>query len=276
MRHNHLAIIALLSLTQAGMAQELPGPLGSFIETLTAPRPATRAVEPPKPTTPPPIPRPRPPERPDAPVTEPPERPDPAPEPVAAPEAEATRVYQAACPALLQGLVSAEIAPSLDEAGCGERSPLVVTAIASRGRMVPLSAPITTNCQMASALPGWVKTVDGYAEAMLGSALASVTAGTSYVCRKRNNAAAGFVSEHGFANAVDVTGFTLEDGRSIDVTADWLPADEEAGRLLRLAHDAGCAGFTTVLGPEANDEHRDHLHLDLGCHGASCVSRICE
>ena len=128
----------------------------------------------------------------------------------------------------------------------------------------------------ASALPAWIETVDGYADAMLGSPLAGVATGTSYMCRPRNGGGKAFTSEHGFANALDISGFTLEDGRSIDVTADWLPALEPEGRLLRLAHDAACAGFTTVLGPEANAEHADHLHLDLGCHGASCTARICE
>jgi hypothetical protein len=33
--------------------------------------------------------------------------------------------------------------------------------------------------------------------------------------------------------------------------------------FLRLAHDGGCKIFSTVLGPEANDAHRTHLHLDL-------------
>ena len=168
------------------------------------------------------------------------------------------------------------MAQPLSEGICGEQSPLVVTGVMSRGRMGPLSSPVTTNCQMASALPDWVETVDGYAEAMLESRLAQVDTGTSYMCRNRNNASGGFTSEHGFANAVDVTGFTLEDGRSIGVEANWLPATAPAGRLLRLAHDAACSGFTTTLGPEANAEHGDHLHLDLGCHGKSCTARICE
>ena len=86
----------------------------------------------------------------------------------------------------------------------------------------------------------------------------------------------GVYSEHGFANAVDVTGFTLEDGRKIAVEANWMPAAAPEGRLLRLAHDAACGDFTTVLGPEADEEHHDHLHLDLGCHGQSCTARICE
>ena len=216
-----------------------------------------------------------------APQVEPEPEPEPAvpePEVVAEPEPEPVpeRVYQVACPAVLAGLVEAEIAPPLSEGICGEQSPLVVTGVLVRGRMVPLSSPITTNCQMASALPEWAETVDGYATGMLESPLAAINTGTSYMCRNRNNAENGFTSEHGFANAVDVTGFTLEDGRNIVVESNWLPATSPEGRLLRLAHDAACGDFTTVLGPEANAEHHDHLHLDLGCHGQSCTARMCE
>jgi hypothetical protein len=32
---------------------------------------------------------------------------------------------------------------------------------------------------------------------------------------------------------------------------------------LRRVHRGACDEFTTVLGPEANDVHRTHLHLDL-------------
>jgi hypothetical protein len=34
-------------------------------------------------------------------------------------------------------------------------------------------------------------------------------------------------------------------------------------KFLRLAHDGGCKIFSTVLGPEANDAHRSHLHMEL-------------
>ena len=293
-----LAIALPLLLPTTALAQDFLGQFEDFVEGLTDPpaprRPAPAAEAESESEAPEvaPVPRPRPPGLPDSPVVEAPKPPtaaveeepveaEPAAEeaptavePVA--ETEPDRVYQAACPAVLQGLVEAEMAPPLSEGICGEQSPLVVTAVLSRGRMVPLSSPVTTNCQMASALPGWVADVDGYADAMLGSPLASINTGTSYMCRNRNNAESGFTSEHGFANAVDVTGFTLEDGRSIGVEGQWLPASAPEGRLLRLAHDAACGGFTTVLGPEANAEHRDHLHLDLGCHGASCTARLCE
>ncbi len=94
------------------------------------------------------------------------------------------------------------------------------------------------------------------------------------MCRNRYSAADGFVSEHGFANALDVVGFTLDNGQTITVDGDWAGTPE--GRLLRLAHGAACGRFTTVLGPEANADHKDHFHLDLGCHGQSCTAQICE
>jgi hypothetical protein len=34
-------------------------------------------------------------------------------------------------------------------------------------------------------------------------------------------------------------------------------------KFLRRVHQGACSVFTTVLGPEANDIHRTHLHLDL-------------
>jgi hypothetical protein len=36
------------------------------------------------------------------------------------------------------------------------------------------------------------------------------------------------------------------------------------GRFLREVHDGACDFFDTVLGPEYNAAHHDHLHLDRG------------
>ena len=35
------------------------------------------------------------------------------------------------------------------------------------------------------------------------------------------------------------------------------------GQFLREVHEAACGTFGTVLGPEANEAHRDHFHLDM-------------
>ena len=40
-------------------------------------------------------------------------------------------------------------------------------------------------------------------------------------------------------------------------------AEDKRSQFLRRIHDNACGIFGTVLGPEANDAHRDHLHLDM-------------
>jgi len=296
------------SLIQPVLAQDLLQSFGRMVEELVEPdAPPGPSLSPEEPdeaepqADPPPVPRPRPqieaekeepataapaaidvPESADqAPVPRPRPEDDPenGPAPAGEPSEKASsqaRVYQAACPALLLGQIEAEPQPPIEEETCGERSPLSVTGVLANGRMVPLSSPATLNCAMASALPRWIETVDSYVRSRENTGVAEVSVGTSYACRPRNNAEGADVSEHGFANGLDVVGFTLEDGRAISVAEDWLPAQLPQGRLLRFAHGAACAGFTTVLGPQANEQHEDHFHLDLGCHGQSCTARICE
>lgn len=313
MRALTLSLTALMLASTPLAAQDIFRPLQEFVEELvpprTQPRPAPRPVAPATPTpvderpdeadetTAPrpaieteaaepeeeetPLPRPRPDEAEDA--AEPAAEAEPeAPEPAAEDGAESAatpqpdRVYQTACPALLSGIVVGEMLPPIAEGICGERSPLVITALNANGREIALSSPVTTNCAMAGALADWAGEVDAYANAALDSPIATLNTGTSMMCRNRNGGHEGFVSEHGFANALDLVGFTLVDGRSIAVEADWLPASAPEGRLLRQAHGAACGRFTTVLGPEANAEHEDHLHFDLGCHGQTCTAQICE
>jgi hypothetical protein len=223
-----------------------------------------------------PLPRPRP----EAPVStekEPPPPEQSAGEHDAAPKASEPRIFQTACPAVIMGLVTAKPLPPLSEGSCGERSPLELESVTLRGRSVPINGKVIANCQMATALPEWLDSVDGYVAAHEKTHIAEVNVGTSYMCRDRVTGTKNDTpSEHGFADAMDVIGFTLEDGRRIDVETAWPGTEEEGSRLIRFAHDAACTVFTTVLGPEANALHHDHLHVDLGCHGKTCTARLCE
>jgi len=187
------------------------------------------------------------------------------------------RVYQTACPAVIDGLVEATPLPPLADGQCQEQSPLSVTAMLVNGRMLKLSAPATFNCGMATQLPDWVAAVDNYLAAADKTRIKSVLVGDSYQCRDRNVAGGSAdLSEHGRADALDFVGFTLEDGRQVTVTADYGSTDPKISRLMHFAHDAACTRFTTVLGPDANALHHDHFHLDLGCHGKTCTFRLCE
>lgn len=199
-----------------------------------------------------------------APPTEPPRPPEPL------------KPHQSACPAVVAGLVEAEMLPPIDAGACLIGSPLDVTGISVNGRMVPLSSPATLTCSMATQLPLWAAQIDGYLASREHTTLATVLSGTSYACRNINNAAGGDLSAHAFGDALDVTGFALEDGRTIALPAGWTDPLSSEGRLLRFAHDAACAIFMTTLGPEASAQHADHLHIDMECHGTRCVARLCE
>jgi hypothetical protein len=45
------------------------------------------------------------------------------------------------------------------------------------------------------------------------------------------------------------------------------------GRFLREAHRAACRIFGTTLGPEANDDHRNHFHVDMA---ERKVKKVCD
>ncbi len=297
-------LAAVMLVSSPVVAQDFLKPLQDLMQDLDPrqtppPRRATPPVKAETPSEPPPVPRPRPDdlgEEPevvtpapeaevDAPtpapvvepeVSEPEPAPEPTPVPVAGAKPQSDRIYQTACPALLSGKIEGEMLPPIEDGICGERSPLLVTALNVGGRSITLSSPLTTNCEMAGALVEWAGEVDAYAGAALDSKLAELQTGTSFMCRNRVSDENGFISEHGFANAVDLTGFTLENGTTISVQDDWMPATTPEGKLLRQSHGAACGHFTTVLGPEANADHEDHLHLDLGCHGKTCTAQICE
>lgn len=189
---------------------------------------------------------------------------------------EPPKPLQRACPAVISGTVVAKMLPPIAEGQCGADSPLSVSAILVNGRMVEIAGDVTTDCGMATALAGWVADVDAYANIALQSPIASVDIGTSYMCRPVNNQQGGKLSFHGIADALDISGFTLEDGRKLTVTGDFRDLASPEGQAMRFAHDSACGHFTTVLGPDANAEHADHLHIDLGCHGKTCTAQLCQ
>jgi hypothetical protein len=199
-----------------------------------------------------------------------------APAAEAKPEAEPGRIFQVACPAMLTGQVEAKALPPISDGQCKSQSPLSVTGVLVNGRMVPFNTEAVTDCGMATALPEWIAEVDNYVKAHDDTTIASVTVGTNYMCRNVNNAAEGSLSFHAFADALDVVGFRLDDGRSVTVEEGWTGTEQQGSRIVKFAHDAACGHFTTTLGPEANALHHDHIHVDLGCHGKTCTARLCE
>jgi len=121
-------------------------------------------------------------------------------------------------------------------------------------------APVTT-CSLSAALYWWQRDVQRLSRQILKTKIKRIDQLGTYACRNINGAATGNRSEHATANAIDIEGFETEDGRRITVKDDWLKATPE-GRFLRAAHDSACTVFGEVLGPDYNNLHANHFHLD--------------
>ena len=122
-------------------------------------------------------------------------------------------------------------------------------------------AGLGTSCPVAAGLALWSwHTLGPASRTILGSPVVAVEHYGSYSCRRLYGRESGPWSEHATANAVDVAGFVLADGRRVRVATDWTRGAE--GRFLHAARDGACRLFGTVLSPDYNAAHRDHLHLD--------------
>jgi hypothetical protein len=119
------------------------------------------------------------------------------------------------------------------------------------------------SCQEALAFTAWTRrAVQPAARAELGHGVARIDHFGTYSCRAvRGDPRA--LSEHAFANAIDVSGFDLEGGGQVSVLRDYRDGGPK-GQFLRRVHDQGCLVFGHTLGPDFNPAHRDHFHLDMG------------
>src|SRR5215813_9996093 len=203
---------------------------------------------------------------------------------------------------------------------CGTPAPVRL-----RGFMLPIdmevSPPAVVNCSIVTKLHDWIRdSLQPAAERDLRSRITRIVTASSYDCRDRIGSTSTRISEHAYANAIDISAVVTADGRTVDVLTNWGPtardlqkqsANADAGRaeakakdmkgerertpsrkeasgrrrsderktmtdvpviseprtpeaaFLRDVHAGACRVFGTVLGPEANEAHRNHLHLDL-------------
>lgn len=133
----------------------------------------------------------------------------------------------------------------------------------SPARPVAIEPRPTLACPLITAVDRWMLAdVQPAAAAWFGEAVVEVRQLSSYACRSMNGQPGARISEHAFGNALDVAAFRLASGREVTVKNGWRGAPDERG-FLRQIHAAACTRFSTVLGPDADAFHYDHLHLDL-------------
>jgi hypothetical protein len=129
---------------------------------------------------------------------------------------------------------------------------------------------------MIPAVDHWVqRVVIPAARYYLGAPVVELKVAASYSCRPMNHVDGARLSEHGHANAIDISAFVLANGGVVAVKTGWWGALAER-TFLRAVHQGACNTFTTVLGPAYDLHHRDHFHLDLARHVSNGSTRICK
>lgn len=178
--------------------------------------------------------------------------------------------------------------------GCGFKNAVIIISVGS----VRLTGPAVMQCQVALKFSRWVsKDVQPAARSMLGMSVARIKVSDHYNCRLKGGRklvqkkgrrirkpARRRMSQHAFANAVDVSRIWLADGRESHVMLDWhgpMRSAKVRKGVLKLAAETtddlkkglmvafwrtvarrACGRFTKVLTPEYNWLHRHHIHMD--------------
>jgi hypothetical protein len=191
----------------------------------------------------------------------------------------------------IQQMPHATVAKALEGPGmCGADHPIRISAFTTRtlehtasfpgsgggAAAARLSQPGTLTCPMTTALQRWMdEVVQPAARARFGMAVTEVRTMGTYSCRPINNARGNRLSEHAFANAIDIGGFRLADNTIITLARGW-HGDLNQQHFLREVHAGACRHFSTVLGPGYNALHYDHFHFDMARHGRSGNRSVCR
>jgi hypothetical protein len=126
--------------------------------------------------------------------------------------------------------------------------------------------PLLT-CGMALAMADFERIVQEEAERILGERVAKIDHLGTYNCREM--AKYDWVSEHSFANAIDLRNFHLVDGDIVSVLDHFRPREPDADdpktvflrTVARRLFDEHV--FSNVITPYFDELHRNHLHVDL-------------
>lgn len=249
------------------------------------------------------------------------------------------------CAAILENVDAVVIPqPPIKEREFGAPTPVRLVGL-GKGKQVAFSPPAVVTCDMVAALDTWiVKRVQPLARKHLGANVIKVEVMSDYSCRKSFGRVRNRLSEHAFANALDIRGFVTDKRQTAHLLDGWgitrraiaaeaaatkneqdaaapIAADQTAkmnatidkaaqprnvkyrlaavrldgpessvlarkaeraakvaalslqvqterastgkAKFLRAAHAAACRIFGTTLGPEANDAHLNHFHVDM-------------
>ncbi len=114
-----------------------------------------------------------------------------------------------------------EVSKPIRSGQCGAPAAVVVKRVGAT-TPVEISPPAVVNCRMVARLHDWVEsTLQPTAHDLLKAPIVRMINASGYVCRNRNGSSLDKISEHAFANALDISAFVTADRRTIDVLTHW-------------------------------------------------------
>jgi hypothetical protein len=149
-----------------------------------------------------------------------------------------------------------------DETGCGIAHPVTVSRILPT---VTLEPEATIRCETALSLARMTRDllIPAARRAFPDRpALSGIAQASGYVCRNRNSAETGKISEHAHGNAIDIASLRFGKENVPLMIAKQDDGTAEAA-FQRALNAIACLYFTTVLSPGSDAAHQDHLHLDV-------------
>jgi hypothetical protein len=128
------------------------------------------------------------------------------------------------------------------------------------------SSPLLT-CTMALAFADFERIAQEEAERIVGSRIETIEHMGTYNCREMLNY--DMLSEHSFANGIDLKRFVFANGESTTVLDDFKPTDDNPTdpktlflrSLSNRLYDEEV--FSVVVTPYFDNLHRNHIHVDL-------------
>ncbi|MBC8036785.1 MAG: extensin family protein, partial [Rhizobiales bacterium] len=142
-----------------------------------------------------------------------------------------------------------------DEPGCYRRGTITLSRLSRAG-----FEPEEMRCDLALRLYLLERHgIQPLARRHFGSEVERIHHFGSYSCRTIRGS--WRQSQHATANAFDMAGFQLANGRGISLKNDWSTGGP-AALFLRDIRTHACQWFNIVLSPDYNADHADHFHFD--------------
>ena len=111
-----------------------------------------------------------------------------------------------------------ELSKPISNGQCGTPAPVVLKRVSG----VEFIPPAVVNCRVAAKVHEWINdSLQPLAREMLGARVTRIITASAYMCGQRIGSSNQRLSEHSFANALDISAFVITDGRSIDVLTGW-------------------------------------------------------